>query len=189
MGLQKTIKQILPYLICMILGMLLLNECNRDPEVKTIVRTVTIPEIIKQFDTIEIEKPIHTHSVDTVYMDRFVQADSTDQLDLYKDAVTIREYKEVFEDSMSRIEVYSKARGHLLQQQAKYTIFERQITDTIPLPKPKGNLYLVPEFGTTTDLRDLRAKAGIMYQDRNKHLYSLSIDVDGYIYVGTGIKF
>jgi len=183
------LKRILPYLICLILGMLLLNECNRDPEVKTIVRTVAVPEIIKQFDTIVVEKPIHTHSVDTIYVDRFVQADSTGQLDLYKDAVTIREYKEVFEDSMAIIEVFSKTRGHLLEQQANYTIFERQITDTIPLPRPKGNLYLMPEIGTTTDLRGLRAKAGIMYQDRNKHLYSLSMDVDGYIYIGYGIKF
>lgn len=186
---MKTIKQILPYLICVVLGMLLLNECNRDPEVKTIVRTVTIPEIVKQFDTIVVHKPIHTYSVDTIYIDRFIEADSTGQLDLYEDAVTIREYKEVFEDSMARIEVYSKTRGHLLQQQANYTFFERQRTDTIPLTKPKGNLYLVPEFGTNVKLEGLRAKASLLYQDRNKHLYSLSMDTDGYIYVGTGIKF
>lgn len=186
---MKLLKQILPFLACLILGMLLLNECNRDPVKETILKTITVPEIITQFDTIEVEKPIHTHSVDTVYIDRFVQANDTVKLDLYKDAVTIREYNQIFQDNIGKIEVYSKTRGYLLEQSANLTIFERELTDTIPLPKPKGNLYLVPEFGTNLNLDGLRAKAGIMYQDRNKRLYSISMDTDGYIYVGTGIKF
>lgn len=183
------LKQILPYVICLILGMLLLNECNRDPEQKTIVRTVTVPEIITQFDTIEVEKPVNVYKVDTVYIDRFIASDSIEKIDLYRDAVVIREYNQVFEDSLAIIEVFSKTRGNLLNQSVSYKLYERSLKDTIPLPRSKGNFYLVPEFGTNLNLDGLRAKAGIMYQDRNKHLYSLSIDTDGYIYVGTGVKF
>ena len=189
MGLPKIIKQILPYLFCVILGMLLLNECNRDPEVKTIVRTVTVPEIVKQFDTVIVTDPVYVHSVDTVFMDRFIRSDNTGQVDLYKDAITIRDYNQTFKDSTASINVYSKTRGRLLEQSISYKVFERKLTDTIPLPRPKGNLYFIPEIGTTTDLRGLRAKAGLLYQDQNKHLYSISMDTDGYIYVGTGIKF
>jgi len=186
---MKLLKQILPYVACLVLGMLLLNECNRDPVKETITRTVTVPKIIKQFDTIEVEKPVNVYKVDTVYINNFVESDSTEKLDLYKDAVTIREYNQVFEDSLSKIEVYSKARGHLLEQSANLTIFERQVTDTIPIPKPKGNLYLMPEFGTNLNLNGIQAKAGLMYQDRNKRLYSFSVDTEGNFYIGTGIKF
>ena len=86
---MKLLKQILPYVACLVLGMLLLNECNRDPVKETITRTVTVPKIIKQFDTIEVEKPVNVYKVDTVYINNFVESDSTEKLDLYKDAVTI----------------------------------------------------------------------------------------------------
>ncbi|EKF56245.1 hypothetical protein I215_01943 [Galbibacter marinus] len=186
---MKLLIKILPYVACLVLGMLLFNECNRKPKKETIIRSVMVPEVITKFDTIEVEKPVKFHIVDTVYVDRFIYADSTQKIDLYKDAVAIREYNQVFEDSLSKIEVYSKTRGDLLKQSVDLTIFNREVIDTVPLPRPKGNLYLVPEFGTNTKLDGLRAKAGLMYQDRKKHLYSLSIDTDGYIYVGTGIKF
>jgi len=186
---MKLVKQILPYGICLVFGMLLLNECNRDPEQKTIVRTVTVPETVTVFDTIRIQQPVIVHQVDTVVVEKFIQANDSIKIDMYKDAVAIREYNQVFEDSLAKIEVYSKARGTLIEQSTNLTIFERQITDTVPLPKSKGNLYLVPEVGLNTKLEGLRAKAGLMYQDRNKHLYSFSIDTDGYVYVGTGIKF
>lgn len=186
---MKLLKEIFPYLACLVLGMLLLNECNRDPKKETIIREVTVPEIITQFDTVEIVKPMRVHSVDTVFVDRFIYADSTEKVDLYKDAVAVREYNEVFEDSLAKIKVYSQTRGELLSQSVSLTVFERKINDSVALPNPKGNLYLVPEIGTTTDLNGLRAKIGLMYQDRNKHLYSLSYDADGYIYIGTGIKF
>jgi len=183
------IKRLFPYLVCLVLGMLLFNECNRKPKKETIVRTVTVPEVSQEFDTIEVEKPIYIHSVDTIYLDRFVASDSIQKIDLYKDAVAIREYNQVFEDSLARIEVFSKTRGSLQNQSINYKLHERSLPDTIPLPRSKGNLYLVPEFGTNLNLDGLRAKAGFIYQDRNKHLYSLSIDSDGYIYMGTGIKF
>lgn len=186
---MKLLKQLLPYLACLVLGMLLFNECNRAPEIKTVMRTVVVPEVVTHYDTVEVEKPINIYTVDTVHIERFISSDSTGKIDLYQDAVAIKEYNQVFRDGLSKIEVYSKTRGDLLEQSVNLKIFEKHLVDTLPLPKTKGNLYLVPEFGTNINLEGLRAKAGLMYQDRNKHLYSLSIDTDGYIYIGTGIKF
>src|SRR5690606_24348889 len=135
------LKKILPYLACLVLGMLLFNECNRTPKKETITRLVTVPEFNTHYDTIEIERPVYVHKVDTVYIDRFIHSDSIEKVDLYRDAVTIREYNQVFEDSLSKIEVYSKTRGDLLNQSVNLTVFDREIIDTIPFPRPKGNLY------------------------------------------------
>src|SRR5690606_7679366 len=129
------LKKILPYVACLVLGMLLLNECNREPKKETIIRSVMVPEVITHYDTIKIGSPVYIHKVDTVYIDRFLRSDSTEKLSLYKDAVTIREYNQVFEDSLSKIVVYSKTRGNLLKQSVRLTVFEREIIDTIPLPR------------------------------------------------------
>src|SRR5690606_24927589 len=122
---MRLLKQILPYLICFVFGILLLNECSRDPEIRTVTKTITVPEVVKQFDTIIVAAPIYVHSVDTVYINKFIQSDSTGRLDLYKNAITIREYNQTFKDSTASINVYSKTRGLLLAQSIDYQIFER----------------------------------------------------------------
>lgn len=179
------LRKVFPYAVIAILAVLLLRECGRDPEGEVVVRevTVTVPEIKKRFDTITIER----HSsrilkeIDSNHVWAYLAAkDSLEALKLYLEAITEREYNEIFMDSVQAVGVYSRVRGKLLRQSVEYEIYEREVatTDTVDLPPRRPTLYFSGELSTGRSL-----KAGLQLQTR-RQAYSLSVDSDKNIWAG-----
>lgn len=185
-------KQILPYIICLILGIALAQQCNR-PEPKPIIRTieVEVPVIEKQFDTVYINKPVLIHEIDSSYIDRWITAkDSLERLKMYLDAITVREYSQNFTDSIQSIDVWSKTRGELIEQTVSYKTFPRTIKqiDTILPSKGKRSLYALPEVGMNTQMDKVKFSLSLLYKDRNNRIYTIGIDNEAVISLGVGWK-
>lgn len=185
-------KTLLPYLICIVLGLLLARECNKEKAPEIIVRTVTIkvPEIINHIDTIYKPIPKVIYKTDTITLQKFLSATDSIKIALYVDATKIREYKEQFKDSIQEINVFTKVRGEMLAQSLDYKIFEQIITqtDTIEIKK-KRHLYLLPQAGYNYTTFEIKAGASLLYIDRKKRLYSLGYDTSGFISIGYGLKW
>ncbi len=109
---------------------------------------VKVPKIEKDFDTLYFPKPEYSIKkvIDSIYYKQYISLiDSLDKNELFKDAITIREYKQVFEDDSVKIDSYIKTRGTLLSSQVSYLVKQRVIlVDTvIPLTVPrKAKLYV-----------------------------------------------
>lgn len=184
-------KKLIPYILVLILGFLYAKECSRktDPQVITVTRTIPIPPISGWFEPKTDLKPILVREVDSTYKEHYLTAkDSLEQLQMYLDAITIREYKEQFKDSAQEVNVFTKVRGEMLQQTLDYKIFERTIEhkETFEV-KEKRNFYFLPQIGSNSER--IKGSGSILFQDRKKRLYSIGIDTDGFIMGGYGIKF
>lgn len=186
------IKNIIPYVLAIVLGLLLARECNRDKTPKTITRTVTVkvPEIIRQFDTIYKPIPKVVRETDTIILKEFLSASDSLKIAMYINATKEREYLETFEDSIQKIDVFTKVRGELLSQTASYKIFERSIrqTDTVRL-KGERNFYLLPQVGFNNNAAQIKSSLSFLYQDRKNRLYTIGYDSDGFILIGYGLKW
>lgn len=187
-------KTLLPYLICIVLGLLLARECNRDKtdtNVITITRTIPIPPISGWFEPKTDLKPVLVREVDSTYKEYYLTAkDSLERLQMYLDAITIREYKEQFKDSVQEVNVFTKVRGEMLAQSLDYKIFEQIITHTNTIEiKKKRHLYLVPQAGYNYTTFEIKAGASLLYIDKKNRLYSLGYDTSGFINIGYGLKW
>jgi hypothetical protein len=186
-------KTIIPYLICIVLGLLLARECNRDKTnviKRTIKFDITIPEIRGEFDTIYKPVPVVIRKTDTIILKEFLSASDSLKIALYVDATKVREYKEQFKDSVQEVNVFTQVRGSLLAQSVDYRIFERTLshTDTIDIEQ-KRHLYLLPQLGYNWQNYQVKAGASLLYIDRKNRLYSLGYDTNGFVNIGYGIKF
>ena len=179
------LRNLMPYLGLMILSVLLYRQCTLDPIKPEIIikeKIIKIPEYIHFFDTIKVFKPIKHTVIDSTYKDAYLaEKDSTARLNLYLKAITVKEYNQNFTDTFQGIDVYTKTRGVLLAQTVRYKTFEREIIykDTIKLPKPRRMLSMGIEGNTKLDF-----KAGFLYTNRKKTIYSIGIDIDKNIYGG-----
>ena len=184
-------KTLLPYLICIVLGLLLARECNKEKAPEIIVRTVTVkvPEIINHIDTIYKPIPKVIYKTDTIILKKFLSASDSLKIALYVDATKIREYKEQFKDSTQEVNVFTKVRGEMLAQSLDYKIFERIIThsDTIEIKK-KRSLYLLPKLGTDFDSK-IKASIGLTLIDKKNNLFSIDFDTDKVFSFGMGLKW
>ncbi len=178
---------VVPYIIVFILAFLVFKDCQKEPTIITREVTVTVPEVVKHFDTVFIDVPTLIVRVDTVYQNKYINATEAEKTALFEDLATIRDYTQVFQDEYQEISVNSQVRGHLLKQSVDYNIFQRKITKIDTLPLPSRKLYLLPEIGT--DFNNIKAKVGLLYIDRGERVYSLSIDNEKYFYIGKAIRF
>ena len=178
-------KQLIPYIGLMLLSVLLYRQCTLPPVVpETIIkeRIIKVPEIVNNFDTITIFKPFKRTIIDSTYKDAYLaEKDSSARLKMYLKAVTIKEFNQNFTDTFQSIDVYTKTRGDLLAQTVNYKTFERIIKtkDTVMLPKPRRMLSVGIEGNNNLDF-----KAGFLYTDRKKTIYSVGVDIDKNIYGG-----
>lgn len=163
---------------------------------------VPIPVIEKEFDTIKIPTPVYIKSkpkkvIDSVYYNKYKQLkDSVAKDSVFKDAITINEYNTKFEDDTLTINIFSKTRGTLLEQVAKYKTKPRVIPfDTIIKVKipPKAKLFGgfslgVPIRESITDVEPI-VKADLILKTKGDNLINLSFDNRGRAWVGVAWKF
>lgn len=118
--------------------------------------------------------------------------DSVEKEEVYIDAITEREYKETYEDSVVKIDVYTKVRGKLLKQAPSYVVkpFTAKYIDTttIKLYEPTINFYGGVEAGFPMQEGDAKAKGTFYFQNKKQNIISLGVDTKGYIWGGYIIK-
>jgi hypothetical protein len=118
---------------------------------------VPVPVIEEKFDTIYLPSKIKNNKpiIDSTYYKKYINLKTSIEKDsAYKEAITINEYRPTFEDKNIKIDVYSKVRGELLENQISYKTKPRNIiVDTIikiPVPK-KSELYVGGEVVLPTN--------------------------------------
>lgn len=205
------------YAIIFLIGVIILLAIKGCEDVETIEVEVPVnievpvPVVEHKFDTIYLPKEIkkEVKVVDTMYLDKYIRLkDSVDKLEFIKDAITIREYSEKFEDSIQNIYVFSEVTGRLNSQTVRYVTKERvikldtTINTTIDVPY-KNKFAIGGEIGIplkgVQGIYNGNIKVGEvapstlvkanLYLDTKKMLYNISIDTDSRVYLGGAYKF
>jgi hypothetical protein len=139
-----------PYIVIAVLVMLLTIKCNEPPEIVEVPVEVTVevPAIPVEHDTIKLPAEVITLpgkvEIDSTYYYLYKELADKEKDSLFKDAITIREYKETIEDDTLKIDLYNKVRGKLLEYQVGYIVKPRTITVDTIIPvkiKKKAELY------------------------------------------------
>lgn len=155
---------------------------------------VEVPVIEKQYDTIYKPSPvIEKKVIDKEYYNRYLTLkDSIEKNNAYKEAVTIREYKQDFEDSVQTINVYSKVRGDMLAQTLSYKTKPRELTVPVDIPSDKKRTFSAGmEVGVpTVQVYSFKPviKAGLVYKNKRDNTFSVSYDTEGRVWVGKTFK-
>tara|TARA_R110000823_G_scaffold11645_1_gene39386 strand:+ start:1336 stop:1935 length:600 start_codon:yes stop_codon:yes gene_type:complete len=120
--------------------------------------------------------------------------DSLERLKLFTDAITIRNYNEIFEDSIQTINVVSKVQGRLLDQDPTYFVKPRTIIlDTvIPVLVPKKfKVFVGAELGIPSqdlDVTNTIIKANLLLKNRKDNIMSFGFDTNKTVWLGYNIK-
>jgi len=182
--------------IISIIIILFLVNCQREKEIiKVPVRIeVPIPGVEGKTDTIYVPKPILVEvpkETDT-HLDAYLATrDSLERLRLYLDAITIREYRNEFEDDTIRIDTWSRVRGELLAQSNEYFIKPRTITfDTvIDVQIPQFNELFLYGGGKYSFIdKSMGFELKLILKNKKNNLLSIGIDSDGMVSGGYGFK-
>lgn len=164
----------------------------------TKVVIVDIPSKIGTFPSINTPLPIAKkipNPINNKLLKDYIKLnDSLKKLELYVDAITERDYKEIYEDSIQKIDVSTTVQGKLLKQSLNYFIKPSTITTTeTTIIKPYsptnkiligGELRLPPK----TDIYNPVAKVNLMFQNKKDNIISLSFDSDNQVWIGYTIK-
>lgn len=224
MSFFKNIKNILIIIIILFIGYFIYDKLNPEyKEIKVPVKIeVPIPSVKGTSDTTKLPSPITIQNplnktllksnkellkknkslskelkISNTMLEQYKKSDSINKEDMYKQAISIKEYNETFIDSFQTISVYSKTRGTLLKQSIdyktnKYTIpLDTTITTKIKNKfKVFGSLEIGnPLLSNKTDLPSIVVKPGIIFKNSKDNGISVSIDTRGYVWLGGIIKF
>jgi hypothetical protein len=169
------------------------KSCNQKPIEKTITIEKTLPAIQGRSDTLYMDSLIYLtktlpRETDTLLI-KYLQ-DSLNRLNMFIQAIAIREYSQKYTDTVQQVEVYSKTRGELIEQSISYTIFPQTIKfdTTIIVDNPSRNMYFgslgvrTGQFGTSVLLKGT-------FINKKHRIASFDIGTDGQLSVSYGIKF
>tara|TARA_R110002073_G_scaffold144403_2_gene296492 strand:- start:795 stop:1403 length:609 start_codon:yes stop_codon:yes gene_type:complete len=183
----------LPWVIAAILAILMVRGCGNTPEKEyiTVETIVEVPSVEKVFDTIYEPQPypVKVKEIDSTYYKKYTDLKTQVEKDsLFKEAIEVNEYNETFEDTLQTINVYSKTRGKLLEQNVKYTTKPYYITvkDSVELKNRTvfsiGAEVGVPTIPTLSTSPVLKGNAIITNKRGNS--ISISYDTEGRVWVG-----
>lgn len=180
-----------------VLSFFLHRQCNKPVEtVRVPVRLdINLPERQGKSDTIyqdsivirTVTAPSETDTLMLAYL-----KDSINRLNMFLEAISIREYNETFLDSIQSVSVYSKTRGHLIEQSISYNILPQTIqVDTVlqvdcPVPSQK---YMNLGAGYNPMLSRISMHGGFTYISTKRNMYHFGASSAGDIYFKYGIKF
>lgn len=178
-------KQVFPYLVIAILVFLLVKDCGGNTYIKEKPKTNTFkvenPQPITLYDTIYVDSVttkivVKENPVNQALLAKYKAAkDSLERLQLYKQAVTQRTYKQLYEDSTQAITVTSKVTGTLDSQGLIYT-FKPSLTTTTS--QTNRGLYLGLSLKANyKPLNRFEPQISLNYLN-NKTLYGLSIGTE-----------
>jgi hypothetical protein len=171
-------KKTIPYLIIAILVLVIILLLSRKN--KSLIFSVPIPVVSHSFEVIKNPVPTVTLPgqtiVDSTYYDKYMSlVNNTEKDSLYKESVTLREYNEVFEDSIQTIKAYSKVRGWLTEQSVSYETKERNIITEVTIPT-KYNLFIGGGIGVPMKDNSSMYQAGLMLQNKKGNLLNVETD-------------
>lgn len=194
------------YIICIIVGFavgffvamgLLRNKPTEDVRIPVTVE-IELPPIEWTFETRTNLKPITILKerivVDSARLEEYRRANDSLKEELHKYAISKRDYKEIFEDSVQKITVDASVTGVLDKLSVGYEVFGRTVqVDTFvdyKMSQYKGGLILYGEFGIDpTDSYPLLFKAGLDIITRKKVMYGGSVDTKRRVYLKVGKIF
>lgn len=199
-------ERLIQYIIIIILSLLLMNQCNKDKEIieVPIEIEVPVPSVESNSDTIYVPYPKYINNPldkkllkeNDSLLQKYQEADSIAKELQYKEAISIKEYKQEFKDTFQTVNVYTKTRGELLEQSISYKTNEYTISiDTIVKTSVKGKLRLLGaiEMGvpllTDNNFSKVVVKPGIIFQNSKNNGLSVSIDTEGTGWLGVIFKF
>lgn len=187
----------LPWAFLTICAILLVRQCGQPPVVEyvPVEVEVLVPSVEKEFDTIyePVPFPVKVKEIDSTYYEKYKQLkDSVARDSMFQEAITINEYNQTFEDTLQTIDVYSKTRGKLLEQNVKYTTKPYYITvrDSIAIKK-KSSLSIGSELGISTVPSSNIApvvKGNLVFTNKKGNTFSASYDTEGRVWVGKSWK-
>lgn len=168
-----------------------------DPVVETKTVYIEVPAKEGKLDTVYLPQPYPvTNPVNQDLLDKYESLrDSVARKELFKEAITENEYKETYEDSIVKIDVYTKVRGTLLKQASNYFVKPSRLAykDTVTIIKPytpKVHLYGGLEVGIPTEnIINPSIKGTLMFQDKKGNMLTAGYDTNKTIWLGKTWKF
>lgn len=139
------------------------------PEIKTEVRIIN-KDLLKEY---------------------IAKQDSASKTEIFKEAITEREYNLNFKDSLVNIDIYAKTEGVLLEIKPSYTIYPSKVITKdkiITLPsKPKNSILAGVEASLPTDVYPY-IKTSIYFQNKKSNIITIGVDTNRSIWFGYIVK-
>lgn len=139
------------------------------PEIKTEVRIIN-KDLLKEY---------------------IAKQDSASKTEIFKEAITEREYNLNFKDSLVNIDIYAKTEGVLLEIKPSYTIYPSKVITKdkiITLPsKPKNSILAGVETSLPTDVYPY-IKTSIYFQNKKSNIITIGVDTNRSIWFGYIVK-
>lgn len=194
----------IPFALGMLAMSLLLRGCNKEEVEVPVIIEVPVPvfsggmiEPLKPVPIPPIKMENPKPRIDSTYYNRYIALkDSIARDSAYKAAITIRNYKETFEDDRMKIFLEAETTGWLNSYQLSYESKPFDITVdttlTVKIPQRKRSLSLYGEMGvplnSTLD-ENILFKGGLDYIDKKNTIWGLSGDSEKRIWVKLGKRF
>lgn len=192
------------YVIAVLIGMAIMFFIKKPQvkEVKVPFRVeVKVPVIERVFDTIlkpfEVKKEVVVR--DEKLIEKYKKANDSLKEALFNSAVTVREYKEVFEDSTITITVGANVTGTLNSLIAEYKTKPRIIVlDTtlkVKVPDYSRSIGVYGEVGLPTNMNSKSMistpvlKIGFDISNKKNWIYGGSFDTEKRVWIKVGKKF
>lgn len=159
---------------------------------------VEVPVVKKEFDTIYLPVPEYTliTLVDTTLVGEYKRANDSLKAKLFESAVTIRDYKQVFDDDIQTITVDMNVTGTLNSVFAKYITKPRIVVlDTVlkvDVPDYSRSISVYGEIGMPTQKASIEPpilKAGFDFSGKRNTVWGASFDTEKRVWVKLGKKW
>jgi len=192
---------IIGFVVAVLIGMAIMFFIRKPQikEVKVPFRVeVEVPVVEKVFDTVyevqEVTKEVAV--VDESLVEEYKKANDSLKEALFNSAVTVRDYRQVFEDSTITITVGAKVTGTLNSLVAEYKtkpkIIVMDITLTVDVPDYSRSISVYGELGMPT-IQGIKAqpvfKVGFDISNKNNWVWGGSYDTEKRVWVKLGKKF
>lgn len=189
---------IIGFVVAVLIGMAIMFFI-RKPQIKEVKVPfkveVKVPVIEKVFDTVYPKAKV-VKEVDTSLVEQYKKANDSLKKALFESAVTVREYKEVFEDSTITITVGANVTGILNSLTAEYKTKPRVVvldtTLTVDVPDYSRSISVYGELGMPT-IQGIEAppvfKAGFDISNKKDLIWGVSYDTEKRVWAKLGKKF
>lgn len=189
---------IIGFVVAVLIGMAIMFFI-RKPQIKEVKVPfkveVKVPVIEKVFDTVHPKAKV-VKEVDTSLVEQYKKANDSLKKALFESSVTVREYKEVFEDSTITITVGAKVTGTLNSLIAEYKTKPRVVvldtTLTVDVPDYSRSISVYGELGMPT-VQGIEAppvfKVGFDISNKKNWIWGGSYDTEKRVWVKLGKKF
>ena len=138
--------------------------------------------LITNFKTIKVRNPVN----DTLVKRYLAQRDSLSRLNTFIDAVRLRDYVELLDDSLQTIKVESRVNGYLREQIITYTTKPQKVEVEI---KDRKRLYAGAELVMPTQgLQQTPTLGAMINLVSQKNVLTVGYDLRGTVKVGLTLR-